>query len=333
MSCTIGMISNVQIVDATPDSVSFTTDSKLASATSASDTSDKRVAGFYRCPRSDVWVTEGGVLDGHPFPASVELKERTIGPLYLQARSLQAPGSSFRGPCHIRGFKSPLLDREEVPIALKWPECGGADDHDELPLIPTAITVSGYTVEGPAPVSVSLNLFDLQLAQPAQKIDWLGAGDIAIGLTPAGFQAFNLPATDDSKLRIWPTRIVVTGSPPGAGHGSAIDLRNHYFATPVQTLSWNEPRKQVAVRANPPGFAKFGILPETLRNSVNLVLAASEANAGLLPAIEHVFRARRSAPDMEFYAVDTFDHGSDYRRMRHLQERWEFGRSDRGRRR
>jgi hypothetical protein len=335
MTCTIGKISNVKIVNVTHDSVAFTTDSKLAVATDASDASDKRIAGLYRCPKADVWQTEGGMLDGidvEPTVTVAQGAEGAVGPLYLESRSLLAPGTSSRGPCHIRGFRTPLLFRDEVAIPLKWPECGGIDDRDLLPLVPSAITVSGYTQDPGMPsTQVSLNLYDLELALPEQDIEWNGAGDITLGLTPAGFQEFNLPRTDDLKIKIWPTRIVVTGQPPDdVGHGSAIDVRNHYFAWPVQRLTWQEPPPRVAVRATSAGFAKFGILPETLRSAVNLVLKASETTDGLLPAIEHIWRARRSTADWEFYAVDAFDHASDYRRMRHLQERWEFGRSARG---
>jgi hypothetical protein len=172
-------------------------------------------------------------------------------------------------------------------IVFKYPQC--------LPeLIPistlrvdaTSIRVTGFVaaIEG----QQVIELLGPDCAA-SQTIDWTGAGNVSIALSPQGVRRFNLPASTTS-VEVWPTLMVVAGKPAADPEvdGDA-DILHAEHAAGLQKLHIQGPTPRVSLELTPRGFAEFHVVPGELQDIAD----------GPVPSPEVIQKARAIVKELD----------------------------------
>jgi len=239
--CTHAMVQQVTIDSVDDVTVTFTTRSA-----SKSGDPDESLRRTFRCPRAEVWTTP---IDGAPPP--VELTPGAVGNLFLSRAGWEATSEDGH---QIFGTGT------EVAV-FKWPWCAAPPRIlSQLAVIPTSIVVRGHLAGDRA-------LFDLELicdgdgAAARQHVRWNGTDYLSIALTQAHRQRLGLASGEDP-ARIWPTQIIVTGSPMlDRTIAGEVDVLDCELAGPLQELTV-APGEPVTLSLTPDGVAAFHLVPQ-----------------------------------------------------------------------
>jgi hypothetical protein len=198
--------------------------------------------------RAEVWAQP---IAGAP-PA-VALVAGAIGNLYLSREGWQA-----LSPDGFRVFGAGT----ELPM-FKYPWCAaGPRILANLSVVPTSIVVRGQLAGSGEPVAIELigSAGDHDAAE-SQNIQWNGASDVALRLTARGAARLGLPAAVTTAL-VWPTRIVVTGSPArDLSVTGEVDLLDSESAGFLQHLAYDKRGQAVMLSLTLDGVSAFHVEP------------------------------------------------------------------------
>jgi hypothetical protein len=224
--CEHAMVSQVTIDKVDDQVVSFWTrsDSKTGDP-------NERLRRLFTVPLKELWTAP---IPNAPLP--VALSPGATGPLYLSRTGWETTTAD--------GFQ--IFGAGSDQVEFKFPVCLAESlVQDRLEVIPTKVEVQGYP-EGKHELVV-IDLLGPQAA-PAQDIEWNGADYLEIQLAAA------------AKMKLWPTRIVVAGSPKSrpAVRGQ-VDLLDSELAGLAQHLQI-APGAPVSLALTQDGFGAFHVV-------------------------------------------------------------------------
>ena len=188
--CTHAMVQQVMIEAVDDTTVTFTTRSA-----SNSGNPDDSLRRRFTVPVAEVWTAP---INGAPPP--VEMKPGAVGNLFLSRAGWAAVSADGR---QIFGAGTDMA-------VFKWPWCAAPPRIlSSLSVLPTSIVVRGHLAE-------ATEFFELELlgddAAATQRIQWNGTDFIELQVTARC--ALRLGVGDRATVvKVWPTRITVTGSP------------------------------------------------------------------------------------------------------------------------
>lgn len=238
--CDFGVL-KVTIVAADRATVTFST--RSASRTGDPDECLLRV---FTVPLSEVYTQP---IAGAP--EAVALVPGATGNLFLSSAGWQTTSSD--------GFA--IYGRERV--VLKWPACGAAPSRvlSELKVYPSRIVMHGH-LEGES------ECFELDLLGPdadgAQELVWNGAALVELRLSQHGAARLHVKSRS-TVVRVWPTRIIVHGSPEiDRAVSGEVDVLNTELAGEVQVLAFTRPGALIALSLTQDGVNAFHVTPQAV---------------------------------------------------------------------
>lgn len=250
--CNFGMVPSVTIraVDAT--TVTF----GARSAGLGGDPNDNLLRDF-TVPLSEVYATP---IKGAPLPVS--LVPGATGPLYLSRdgwKTTTADGFGIYGAAQ---------------TVFKWPDCAATPSPPltSLGVVPRSIRIEGH-VRGQAA------MFQLELLGPdaveAQDLVWTGADFVELRVTDAGARRLHVGGA--GPVQVWPTRIVIEGSPSiDRAVSGEVDVLDGELAAPVQHIRYGRAGAAIALSLTQDGVNAFHVTPQAV------VEAASQDPDGAL---------------------------------------------------
>ncbi len=235
--CNYAVVPQVTIESVDTQNVSFWTrsDSKTGDP-------NERLRRLFTVALSEVWT---GSIPGAPSP--VAMKSGISGPLYLSRAGWQ---TTTPDGYHILGAGTDA-------VVFKYPAClASAPFQGDLMVVPSKLLVQGYP-EG------ETELFQIDLLGPdaaeAQDLQWDGAEYLEIRLAaPAATGAAGDPGT----VKVWPTKIVVTGSAKSAPAISGdVDLLDGNLAAHAQHIEFAQRGTPISLVLTQNGFGAFHVVP------------------------------------------------------------------------
>ncbi|HET9627535.1 MAG TPA: hypothetical protein VFP84_39535 [Kofleriaceae bacterium] len=232
-----------QVVIEAVDDKTVTYSTRAASISGAGP--DGNLRKTFVTPRSEIWTQP---IDGAPPP--VALLPGAIGNLFLSKAGWEATTAD--------GFQ--IYGAGTDLATFKYPWCAaGPRILSSLRVVPSSIVVRGHLADSAA-------FFELELlgpdAAPAQDVTWSSADFITVQLTARGAARLGLPAGATS-ARMWPTRIIVTGSPASdLSVSGEVDVLDSESAGAVQHLAWEEHGQPVALSLTLDGVSAFHVEPQ-----------------------------------------------------------------------
>ena len=239
--CNFGMVSSVTIraIDAT--TVTFAARSSSPTGT----TSDNLLRDF-TVPLSEVYVAP---INGAPTP--VAMIPGASGPLFLSREGWKTTTTD--------GFRIYGADQ----TVFKWPDCAATPSPPLtlLSVVPESILVEGH-VRGQAA------FFELELLGPdaaeAQDVVWTGADFVDVQLTEAGARRLRVD-TWAAPVKIWPTRIVIKGSPSiDQAVSGEVDILDAELAAPMQHIRYARSGAPIALSLTQDGVNAFHVTPQAV---------------------------------------------------------------------
>jgi hypothetical protein len=235
------LVQQVQIEAVDDHSVTFSTRATpVAGAATAED--DQRKT--FSVPRTEVWTRP---IAGAP--PSVAMEPGAIGNLYLSRAGWQTTTPD--------GFQ--IFGAGTEHALFKYPWCAaGPRMLAHLSVVPTSIMVRGRL----AGRSVAIELIDAagdSEGAESQNILWSGATEITLRLTARGAARLGVATT----VRMWPTQIVVTGSPASdLSVTGEVDLLDGACAGAVQHLAYDTRGQTVTLSLTVAGISGFHVEPQ-----------------------------------------------------------------------
>jgi len=211
---------------------------------SAGTTSDLNLRKTFTVPLTEVYL-----LPIAGAPAGVPLKPGATGNLYLSRT----------------GWRTTTPDGFQIfglPTAVfKWPDCASMPHPTltRLPVIASSIRVRGHLAGESA-------MFDLELhsddAARAQNIAWNGVDFIELRLTEQGARRLGA-AAHAASVRVWPTEIVITGSPTiDLAVSGSVNILDDEIARGEQSIAYTERRAPINLALTQDGIAAFHVTPQ-----------------------------------------------------------------------
>lgn len=239
--CSHAMIAQVTIDSVDSQNVSFWTrsDSKTGDP-------NERLRRLFTVAVSEVWTA---AIPGQPTP--VAMQAGASGPLYLSKTGWQ---TTTPDGYHIFGITS---------ADFKFPSCLAAGSYqDNLTVIPSELVVTGYREgQGGQSEPFQIDLLGPEAAE-SQDIRWDGAEYLEIRLAANGSQAAPAPGTVNGTIKVWPTRIMVTGSAKSAPKlAGQVDLLDSELAGHAQHIQFDRRGTEISLVLTQDGFGAFHVVP------------------------------------------------------------------------
>jgi hypothetical protein len=234
------MVSSVTIraVDAT--TVTFAT----RSAGTSGKTTDNLLRDF-TVPLTQVYTAP---IKGTELP--VAMVPGATGPLYLSRDGWKTKTAD--------GFGIYGADQ----VVFKWPDCAATPSPPltRLSVVPGSIRIEGH-------VHCQASFFELELLGPdaaeAQDVLWTGGDFIDLQLTEAGARHLRVAAA--GPVKVWPTRIVINGSPSiDQAVSGEVDVLDSELAGVVQHIRYTRAGAPIALSLTQDGVNAFHVTPQAV---------------------------------------------------------------------
>jgi len=169
-----------------------------------------------------------------------------------------------------------------LQASFKWPECAGVTTRfaTKLTVVPRSIVIRGHLQGQGEP-----RFFDLELLGPdaaeSQDLVWTGAEFLEVRLTPQGARRL-LGHAPSSIAKIWPTRIVIQGSPAiDQAVSGEVDILDSEVAEGVQHLAFGRHGAPISLTLTQDGVNAFHVTPQAVaERSGAAVTASGQDHAG-----------------------------------------------------
>lgn len=237
--CNYALVPQVTIESVDAQNVSFWTrsDSKTGDP-------NERLRRLFTVAMTEVWTAP---IPGAPSP--VAMKSGTSGPMYLSRAGWQ---TTTPDGYHILGAGTDA-------VVFKYPAClAAAPFHGDLVVLPSALLVQGYAEGG-------TELFQIDLLGPdaaeAQDLQWNGDEYLEIRLAAHAANGA-AAARDPGTVKVWPTKIVVTGSAKSVPTTSGgVDLLDGNLAAHAQHIEFARRGMPISLVLTQNGFGAFHVVP------------------------------------------------------------------------
>lgn len=179
-------------------------------------------------------------------PPAVPMMPGATGNLFLSrdaAQTQTADGFGIYGVDH---------------VVFKYPRCGAASGRSmsTLSVVPRSIVLHGFV--GSQEIELDLLGEDAALSQ---DIRWTGAGEVEVRLSAGGAQRLST----ETVIRVWPTRLLVHGSPAlDPGVSGSVDVLDHENANVTQHLCFAQPGAVIQLSLTEDGVGLFHMTPQAL---------------------------------------------------------------------
>ncbi len=239
--CNFGMVASVTIKAVDETTVTF-----AARSSGMSGHPNDNLLRDFTVPLTEVYATP---IKGAPAP--VALVPGATGPIFLSRNGWKTTT--------VDGFRIYGADQ----AVFKWPDCAATPSPPltRLSVVPRSIRIEGHVRDQAA-------FFHLELLGPdaaeGQDLVWTGADFVDVQLTETGARRLRV-APGAAPVKIWPTRIVVEGSPSiDEAVSGEVDVLDGELAAAVQHIRYSVPGAPIALSLTQDGVNAFHVTPQAV---------------------------------------------------------------------